>query len=340
MNFLSRGSCLRAVQNFTRPAVSGSSRAWALPNRSLCLRRAIHETRQKTLLSGPPRHSPLPAWRSRLFGHMARQPDKPEAKKDTPPKLEDKEPTKEEQRRSDWIIIKRLMSNVWPKNDWRTRGTVLFGFVLLVSAKVLNVQVPQLFKSIIDSLNVDITADTTVWLLAGTLIVGYGAARIGATLSGELLNAVFANIGQRAVRKVARETFEHLLSLDLKFHLSRQTGGLTRAIDRGTKGISFLIQAILFRIAPTALEISLVCGILTYKFGWDFAAITVGALALYTWFTVRTTSWRTKFRRDANKADNKAASTAVDSLINFEAVKALRNPWSYPTVCQIQCAPC
>lgn len=89
-----------------------------------------------------------------------------------------------------------------------------------------------------------------------------GVARVGATLSGELLNAVFANIGQRAVRKVARETFEHLLSLDLKFHLSRQTGGLTRAIDRGTKGISFLIQAILFRIAPTALEISLVCGIL------------------------------------------------------------------------------
>ncbi|TEB34600.1 iron-sulfur clusters transporter ATM1 [Coprinellus micaceus] len=255
---------------------------------------------------------------------MARQSETPETK-GTPPKVETKEPSKKEQRRSDWVIIKRLMSNVWPKNDWRTRGTVLFGFVLLVSAKVLNVQVPQVFKAIIDSLNVDITAGSTVWLLAGTLVVGYGVARIGATLSGELLNAVFANIGQRAVRKVARETFEHLLSLDLKFHLSRQTGGLTRAIDRGTKGISFLIQAILFRIAPTALEISLVCGILTYKFGWDFAAITVGALALYTWFTVRTTSWRTQFRRDANKADNKAASTAVDSLINFEAVKHFNN---------------
>ncbi|KAF6755428.1 iron-sulfur clusters transporter ATM1 [Ephemerocybe angulata] len=237
----------------------------------------------------------------------------------------DAHPTREEQRRSDWTIIKRLMTNVWPKNDWKTRGTVLLGFVLLVSAKLLNVQVPQLFKSIIDSLNVDITASSTVWLIAGTLIVGYGTARIGATLSGELLNAVFANIGQRAVRKVARETFEHLLSLDLKFHLSRQTGGLTRAIDRGTKGISFLIQAILFRIAPTALEISLVCGILTYKFGWDFAAITAGALVLYTWFTVRTTAWRTNFRREANKADNRAASTAVDSLINFEAVKHFNN---------------
>ncbi|KAJ2929640.1 hypothetical protein H1R20_g7456, partial [Candolleomyces eurysporus] len=234
-------------------------------------------------------------------------------------------PTRAEQRRTDWTIIKRLMTNVWPKNDWKTRGTVLFGFLLLVSAKLLNVQVPQLFKWVIDSLNVDITSDSTVWLLAGTLIVGYGAARIGATLSSELLNAVFANIGQRAVRKVARETFEHLLSLDLKFHLSRQTGGLTRAIDRGTKGITFLIQAILFRIAPTALEISLVCGILTYKFGWDFAAITAGAMVLYTWFTVRTTSWRTQFRRDANKADNKAASAAVDSLINYEAVKHFNN---------------
>ena len=141
-------------------------------------------------------------------------------------------------------------------------------------------QVPQIFKSIIDSLNVDITDSSTVWLLAGSLIIGCtnpglplhsitdntscldGAARIGATLSGELLNSVFASISQRAIRKVARDTFEHLLNLDHKFHLSRQTGGLTRAIDRGTKGIAFLLQAIIFRIAPTALEISMVCGIL------------------------------------------------------------------------------
>jgi len=117
----------------------------------------------------------------------------------------------------------------------------------------------------------------------------------------------------------------HLLNLDLKFHLSRQTGGLTRAIDRGTKGITFILQAIIFRIVPTALEISLVCGILTYKFGWDFAAITVITMAAYTWFTVRTTSWRTRFRREANAADNKAATIAVDSLINYEAVKNFNN---------------
>ncbi|KAF8651949.1 hypothetical protein AX16_004592 [Volvariella volvacea WC 439] len=234
-------------------------------------------------------------------------------------------PSNAEQRRTDWTIIKKLMVNVWPRGDWKTKGTVLFGFALLVSGKVLNVQVPQLFKGVIDALNVDITAPSTVWVVVGSLVLGYGAARIGATLFGELLNAVFANIGQRAIRKVARETFEHLLNLDLKFHLSRQTGGLTRAIDRGTKGITFLLSALLFRIAPTALEISMVCGILTYKFGWDFAAITLVTMAAYTWFTVRTTSWRTRFRREANKADNKAASTAVDSLINFEAVKHFNN---------------
>ncbi|KAH9949921.1 P-loop containing nucleoside triphosphate hydrolase protein [Amylocystis lapponica] len=233
--------------------------------------------------------------------------------------------SRKEQRRRDLHLIRRLAGNIWPRNDWSTRGRVLLGFGLLISAKLLNVEVPFFFKQIIDALNVEVTAGTTVWVVAGSLVLGYGAARIGSSLFGELLNAVFANVGQRAVRKVARETFEHLLNLDLRFHLSRQTGGLTRAIDRGTKGITFILQAIIFRIVPTALEISLVCGILSYKFGWDFAAITVATMAAYTWFTVRTTSWRTQFRRSANAADNKAASVAVDSLINYEAVKHFGN---------------
>ena len=119
--------------------------------------------------------------------------------------------------------------------------------------------------------------------------------------------------------------FAHLLKLDLNFHLSRQTGGLTRAIDRGTKGISFLLTSMVFHIIPTALEISLVCGILTYQFGWKFAAITVGTMAAYTAFTITTTAWRTKFRKAANAADNKGATVAVDSLINYEAVKYFNN---------------
>ncbi|KAH9179119.1 P-loop containing nucleoside triphosphate hydrolase protein [Lactarius sanguifluus] len=209
------------------------------------------------------------------------------------------------QRRRDWAIVRRLAVRIWPKNDWGTRGRVVLGVGLLVSGKLLNVQVPLFFKEIIDTLNIPLDTQSTVWVV-------YGAARIGATLFGELLNAVFANVGQRAVRTVARQTFAHLLNLDLKFHLSRQTGGLTRAIDRGTKG------AILFRVVPTALEISLVCGILTYKFGWDYAAITLATMAAYTWIP-------TQFRRQANSADNKAATVAVDSLLNYEAVKNFNN---------------
>ncbi|RPD72379.1 P-loop containing nucleoside triphosphate hydrolase protein [Lentinus tigrinus ALCF2SS1-7] len=275
----------------------------------------------------------------RLYQHLAQQPQKTDSPASAQPPAAPKAKqaakqdlggdavhiTQREQRKRDWNIIKKLTQNLWPKDDWKTRGRVVLGFGLLISGKLLNVQVPLLFKQVIDALNLDVHTVSTAWVVAGSLILGYGAARIGATLCGELLNATFASVGQHAVRKVARETFEHLLNLDLKFHLSRQTGGLTRAIDRGTKGITFILSAIIFRIVPTALEISLVCGILTYKFGWDYAAITVVTMAAYTWFTVRTTSWRTRFRREANSADNKAATVAVDSLINYEAVKHFNN---------------
>ncbi|KAF4571690.1 Iron-sulfur clusters transporter atm1, mitochondrial [Pleurotus pulmonarius] len=278
-------------------------------------------------------HSIVPRGQfGRYYQHLAPPKDPKDPSIPSPPPkngaadpLQTADVTRAEQRRTDWRIVKQLMEHVWPRGDWKTRAIVVLGFTLLIGGKVLNVQVPIIFKHIIDALNIEITSDTTVWVVAGSLVAGYGAARIGATLFGELLNAVFAGIGQHAIRKVARETFEHLLNLDMRFHLARQTGGLTRAIDRGTKGITFVLQSILFRIVPTALEISMVCGILTYKFGWDFAAITSIALVAYTWFTVRTTSWRTRFRREANKADNKAATVAVDSLINFEAVKHFNN---------------
>ncbi|CAE6450499.1 unnamed protein product [Rhizoctonia solani] len=233
--------------------------------------------------------------------------------------------TQAEQRRVDWEIVKRLVVNVWPKGEWTIRARVVLALSLLLAGKVLNVQVPIFFKQIIDAFNIEMTADSTVWIIGGSVIAGYGLARISATVFSELRNAVFANVAQRAIRRVARETFEHLLHLDLKFHLTRQTGGLTRAIDRGTKGVTFLLSSIIFHIVPTALEISMVCGILTWKFGSDFAWVTLATMAAYTWFTVRTTAWRTRFRREANQADNRAASTAVDSLINYEAVKHFNN---------------
>ncbi|GAA5821560.1 hypothetical protein JCM3770_006824 [Rhodotorula araucariae] len=235
--------------------------------------------------------------------------------------------SEKEQSRRDWDIIKKLLPNVWPKNDWGTKTRVLLALGLLVGGKLLNVQVPFFFKSIIDTLNVEIdpTTGQGVFAIAGTVIVGYGLARIGAGLFSELRNAVFANVAQGAIRRVARSVFTHLLNLDIGFHLTRQTGGLTRAIDRGTKGISFLLSSVVFHVVPTALEISMVCGILSYKFGWDFAAVTLVTMAAYSWFTIRTTSWRTKFRKQANAADNRAATMSVDSLINYEAVKYFNN---------------
>ncbi|KAJ5630950.1 uncharacterized protein N7484_011050 [Penicillium longicatenatum] len=231
-----------------------------------------------------------------------------------------------EQRKADWAIMREMAKYLWPKDDLGTKVRVGTALSLLVGAKILNVEVPFYFKSIVDSMNVDFaTLGGTAYTVAGSMIIAYGVTRIGATLFQELRNAVFASVAQKAIRKVARNVFDHLLRLDLNFHLSRQTGGLTRAIDRGTKGISFLLTSMVFHVVPTALEISLVCGILTYQYGWKFAAITTTTMVAYTAFTITTTAWRTKFRRQANAADNRGATVAVDSLINYEAVKYFNN---------------
>ncbi|KAK0649258.1 P-loop containing nucleoside triphosphate hydrolase protein [Cercophora newfieldiana] len=234
--------------------------------------------------------------------------------------------TAQEQRKADWAIMKNMSKYLWPKDSFGDKMRVVLAVGLLVGAKVLNVQVPFYFREIVDSLNIDFaTTGGTVGTVAGAMILAYGAARIGAVVSQELRNAVFSSVAQKAIRRVARSTFGHLLNLDLSFHLSKQTGGLTRAIDRGTKGISFLLTSMVFHIVPTALEITMVCGILTYNFGWEFAAITALTMTGYTAFTILTTAWRTKFRRQANGADNKASAVAVDSLINYEAVKYFNN---------------
>ncbi|KAF2786031.1 P-loop containing nucleoside triphosphate hydrolase protein [Melanomma pulvis-pyrius CBS 109.77] len=222
--------------------------------------------------------------------------------------------------------MKEMSRYLWPKDNLGTRARVGLSVGLLVGAKLLNVQVPFYFKNIVDSMNIDFVAvGGTAWTVAGSMIVAYGLTRVSATLFQELRNAVFASVAQKAIRKVACSVYEHLLKLDLGFHLSRQTGGLTRAIDRGTKGISFLLTSMVFHVLPTALEISLVCGILTYQYGAKFALITGTTMVAYTAFTILTTSWRTKFRKQANAADNRAATVAVDSLINYEAVKYFNN---------------
>ena len=251
-------------------------------------------------------------------------------KPDVAPKVEallaEQTVSNKEQRKADWAIMKEMARYLWPKDDLGARARVATALALLVASKVLNVQVPFYFKNIVDSMNVDFAAlGGTAWTVGGAMIVAYGATRIGAAVFQEIRNAIFASVAQKAIRRVACNVFEHLLRLDLSFHLSRQTGGLTRAIDRGTKGISFLLTSMVFHIIPTVLEISMVCGILAYQYGPQFAAITAATMVAYTGFTVITTSWRTKFRKQANAADNAGATVAVDSLINFEAVKYFNN---------------
>ncbi|KAH9906016.1 P-loop containing nucleoside triphosphate hydrolase protein [Xylariomycetidae sp. FL2044] len=256
------------------------------------------------------------------FGSYAR--DKRENKPKDPLAAVSK--STQEQRKADWAIMREMAHYLWPKDSLDTKLRVSLAVILLVGAKVLNVQVPFYFKGIVDAMNIDIGATGgTAVTVAGTMILAYGAARIGATLFQELRNAVFASVAQKAIRRVAKDVFDHLLRLDLNFHLTKQTGGLTRAIDRGTKGISFLLTSMVFHIVPTALEIAMVCGILTWQYGASFAAITVATMTAYTAFTIWTTAWRTKFRRQANAADNKASTVAVDSLINYEAVKYFNN---------------
>jgi ATP-binding cassette, subfamily B (MDR/TAP), member 7 len=240
--------------------------------------------------------------------------------------LAEKVTTNAEQRKADLAIMKEMMQYLWPKGEFGTKLRVGSALGLLVTAKVLNVQVPYYFKSIVDSMNIDFLAvGGAAWTVAGSMILAYGVTRIGSALFQELRNAVFASVAQKAIRNVARNVFNHLLRLDLNFHLSRQTGGLTRALDRGTKGINFLLTSMLFHIFPTILEISLVCGLLTYNYGLQFAAVTAATMVAYTAFTITTTSWRTKFRKQANAADNQGATVAIDTLINYEAVKYFNN---------------
>ncbi|OBA24199.1 mitochondrial ABC transporter [Metschnikowia bicuspidata var. bicuspidata NRRL YB-4993] len=223
-------------------------------------------------------------------------------------------------------MLRSLLTTLWPKNRPSFKLRVIVALLLLVGLKVLNVQVPFFFKSIVDQMNVDWVAQAgTVGTVIGLMVLAYGAARFGSVLFGELRNAVFALVAQLAIKRVANNTFRHLLNMDLHFHLLSQTGGLTRAIERGTKGISYVLLAMVFHIIPISVEIGIVCSLLTYNYGVSFAAVTFLTMAAYSVFTIKTTAWRTQFRRQANNADNDAASVALDSLINYEAVKYFNN---------------
>jgi ATP-binding cassette subfamily B (MDR/TAP) protein 7 len=229
-----------------------------------------------------------------------------------------------------WIIVKKMLNNVWPRDKPALRARVVTALGLLVGAKMLNVQVPFFFKEVIDYLNsgaaVDLNNPLAGIMTASTaLVLGYGMARTGAFLFNELRNAVFAKVAQGSIRHIANRTFLHLHTLDLSFHLGRQTGALSRAIDRGTRGMNFALAAMVFNIFPTIFEISLVSGILAYRCGPYYAAVVLGTLGTYVVFTLSVAQWRIKFRQQMNQADNEAGSHAIDSLINYETVKYFNN---------------
>ncbi|HET7261616.1 MAG TPA: ABC transporter ATP-binding protein/permease [Casimicrobiaceae bacterium] len=216
----------------------------------------------------------------------------------------------------DWHALRTL----WPYL-WEYRGRVLAAIACLVIAKLANVGVPVLMKRIVDSL------DPRQAMLAVPLVllVAYGLLRLSTTLFTELREFLFAKVTQRAVRKIGLDVFRHLHMLSLRYHLARQTGGLTRDVERGQRGISSLVSYTLFSILPTLVEITLVSAILIARYDWTFIAITAAALALYIGFTVSVTEWRTHFRREMNELDSRANTRAIDSLINYETVKYFGN---------------
>lgn len=227
-----------------------------------------------------------------------------------------------------WKIIREMLRHVWPRDRPWHKVRVVTALGLLVGAKLCNVQVPFFFKYAVDYYNKlpDLTTPEGTILTVGiAMLLGYGAGRLGSSLFNELRNAVFAKVAQTSIRKVAKTTFLHLHSLDHAYHLSRHTGAMSRAVDRGTRGINFVLSALVFNVFPTIFEVTLVSSILTYTFGLSYALVTVGALTVYAVFTLGITQWRTKFRVWMNKADNDAGSKAIDSLINYETVKYFNN---------------
>ncbi len=222
--------------------------------------------------------------------------------------------------RSDWLTLKRLLPYLL-EYKWRVAAALAF----MVGAKVANVGVPLLLKELVDSMSFKPGSAQAMLVIPMGLLLAYGLLRLSTSLFTELRELVFAKATQGAARSIALKTFEHLHALSLRFHLERQTGGMTRDIERGVRGIESLISYSLYSIIPTLIEVTLVLTILAVKFDVWFAIITLSALALYITFTVLVTEWRTQFRKEANEFDSAAHTKAVDSLLNYETVKYFNN---------------
>ncbi len=223
---------------------------------------------------------------------------------------------------SGWQTIRRVMPYLWPEDQPWVKRRVILALVLLLAAKLVSVTTPFIYKLAVDNLAGDAPdAGLLLGLGAVGLTVAYGLARLGTVAFGEMRDAVFVRVGQRAIRRLAIETFAHIHRLSLRYHITRKTGGLSRVIERGVKGVDFLLRFMLFSIGPLILELTMVSVIFALVFGWAYAAVVVVTITLYVLFTFKVTEWRVKLRREMNDQDNDANQKAIDSLLNFETVK-------------------
>jgi ABC-type transport system involved in Fe-S cluster assembly fused permease/ATPase subunit len=218
--------------------------------------------------------------------------------------------------------IRRVIPYLWPKDTLWVRRRVVIALVFLVFAKVISVSTPFFYKAAVDSLAGESRDETTLLILGAVgLTIAYGIARLSAVGFGELRDAIFVRVGQRALRKLALETFTHIHRLSMRYHITRKTGGLSRIIERGVKGVDFLLRFMLFSVGPLILELSMVAVLFAVLFGWQYMAVVVVTIALYVTFTLKVTEWRVKVRRQMNDQDTDANQKAIDSLLNFETVK-------------------
>ena len=230
--------------------------------------------------------------------------------------------------RNHFQTLRNLAPYLWPRNETGLRVRVVLALVFLVCAKVANVYVPMAYARAVDALTPHATAAGGMAAIAAVpvaLVFGYGLLRVASSLFAELRDAIFVKVQARAARRIALQVFQHLHALSLRFHLDRQTGGLSRVIERGTRGINFVLDFMLFNIIPTIFEILLVAAILWKMFSFAFAAVTLGTIGIYIAFTLAFTNWRLRFRRAMNEMDQDANTKAVDSLLNYETVKYFGN---------------
>ncbi|HQT47294.1 MAG TPA: ABC transporter ATP-binding protein/permease, partial [Acidocella sp.] len=224
--------------------------------------------------------------------------------------------------RAAWSTVLSLLAYLWPKHELALRVRLVLASLAMLLSVIATVYVPILFARSVDRLSQN---GSEAIVVPAALIVGYAVVRIAAAGFGELRDAIFAAVQMRASRVVARQTFEHLHGLSMRFHLDRQTGGLSNIILRGTLGIQNVLRLATFNLLPTIIQLLLTVGVLWYKFNALYALITFAAVGLYMVFTFTFTAWRTKFRRQMNETDNEAQTKAIDSLLNFETVKYFGN---------------